>query len=139
LGNRSAARAVRFRRTPRPLEHGRRKDHVWEIGIVAPVSKERTGYPTQKPEPLLERLVEVCTDPGDWVLDPYVGSGTTAAVCARLGRPVVGIDSNPEAVSIARARLGRLSTNPTLERVAPARSRRSGGQSEGRRAPRPAA
>jgi site-specific DNA-methyltransferase (adenine-specific) len=105
---------------------------VWDIGIVAPVSKERTGYPTQKPEQLIQRLVELCTDPGDWVLDPYVGSGTTAAVCARLGRPVVGIDANPTAVAIARARLARLSTTPTLERVATARTER-------RRAPRPAA
>jgi DNA modification methylase len=90
---------------------------VWEIGIVAPVSRERTGYPTQKPEQLLERLVEVCTDPGDCVLDPYVGSGTTAAVCIRLGRSVIGVDSNPAAIEIAKERLGRLSTIPTLERV----------------------
>ena len=100
---------------------------VWEIGIVAPVSRERTGYPTQKPELLLERLVEICTEPGDWVLDPYVGSGTSVAVCARLGRPVVGIDSNPAAISIARERLNPLSVNPTVERVAvpkgPARDR----------------
>jgi site-specific DNA-methyltransferase (adenine-specific) len=112
---------------------------VWEIGIVAPVSKERTGYPTQKPEQLLERLVELCTDRGDWVLDPYVGSGTTAAVCARLGRPIVGIDANPAAVQIVRERLGRLATNPTLERVVATRNRKAGEENEGRRAPRPAA
>src|SRR4051812_27555899 len=77
---------------------------VWEIGIVAPVARERTGYPTQKPELLLERIVEACSDPSDLVLDPYLGSGTTAAVCARLGRRFVGIDANTEAVDIARKR-----------------------------------
>lgn len=111
---------------------------VWEIGIVAPVSRERTGYPTQKPEQLLNRLVEACTEPGDWVLDPYIGSGTTAAVCARLGRPVLGIDSNPSAISIACERLGRLSVIATLERVStrPTRTRRRPRRVEpGRNAP----
>ena len=82
---------------------------VWDIGIVAPVSRERTGYPTQKPELLLERLVQACTDPDDLVLDPYLGSGTTAAVCARHGRRMIGIDANAEAVAITRDRLARSS------------------------------
>ena len=55
---------------------------VWEIGIIAPVAKERTGYPTQKPEALLDRLISSCTHPGDLVLDPYAGSATTLAVAA---------------------------------------------------------
>jgi len=78
---------------------------VWEIGIVAPVAKERTGYPTQKPEALLQRLIEACTEPGDAVLDPYLGSGTTLSVAARLGRVGSGIDANPRALHIARQRL----------------------------------
>ncbi|HVW24039.1 MAG TPA: site-specific DNA-methyltransferase [Polyangiaceae bacterium] len=90
---------------------------VWDIGIVAPVARERTGYPTQKPEVLLERLVEALTDPGELVVDPYVGSGTTAAVCARLGRRAIGIDSNPEAVEITRRRLAAASVQPTEVRV----------------------
>src|SRR5216683_267138 len=57
---------------------------VWDIGIIAPVAKERTGYPTQKPEALLERLILACTFPGDLVVDPYAGSATTLAVAARL-------------------------------------------------------
>jgi site-specific DNA-methyltransferase (adenine-specific) len=93
---------------------------VWDIGIVAPVSRERTGYPTQKPELLLSRLVEACTDPGDLVLDPYCGSGTTAAVCARLGRAVVAIDANPEAIVISRERLARLSITATERALLPA-------------------
>jgi len=78
---------------------------VWEIGIVAPVSRERTGYPTQKPEALLERLIRCCTAPGDWILDPYTGSGTTLAVGTRLGRKVVGMDNSPEALKVAEQRL----------------------------------
>lgn len=78
---------------------------VWDIGIVAPVAKERTGYPTQKPEALLERLILACTNPGDLVLDPYLGSGTTPAVCARLGRDCIAFDENIDAVTVARKRL----------------------------------
>jgi site-specific DNA-methyltransferase (adenine-specific) len=90
---------------------------VWDIGIVAPVAKERTGYPTQKPEALLERLITSCTDPGDLVLDPYFGSGTTGVVCARLGRRVVGVDSNRRAITIARRRLAALDADPVEERL----------------------
>lgn len=81
---------------------------VWDIGIIAPVSKERTGYPTQKPERLLERWILACTDPGDLVLDPYCGSGTTLAVASRLGRRAVGIDSGDEAIATASERLNRV-------------------------------
>ena len=78
---------------------------VWEIPIVAPSSKERTGYPTQKPERLLERLILATTNHGDSVIDPYSGSGTTVAVAHRLGRNGVGIDRNPQAIEVARKRL----------------------------------
>jgi site-specific DNA-methyltransferase (adenine-specific) len=81
---------------------------VWEISIVAPVAKERTGYPTQKPEALLQRLIEACSEPGDAILDPYLGSGTTLSVAARLGRMGTGIDANPRALHIARQRLEAL-------------------------------
>ncbi len=81
---------------------------VWEIGVIAPVSKERTGYPSQKPEALLERLVSALSDPGDVVLDPYAGSGTTLAVAARLGRVFVGCDASDVAFGIASSRLEAL-------------------------------
>ena len=84
---------------------------VWEISIVAPVARERTGYPTQKPEALLARLIEACTAPGDAVLDPYLGSGTTLSVAARLGRIGTGIDANPRALHIARQRLATASVS----------------------------
>jgi site-specific DNA-methyltransferase (adenine-specific) len=81
---------------------------VWEIGVIAPVSRERTGYPSQKPELLLERLVGALSDPGEIVLDPYAGSGTTLAVAARLGRAFVGMDASEIAIGIARKRLESL-------------------------------
>jgi len=90
---------------------------VWEISIVAPVAKERTGYPTQKPEALLQRLVEACTEPGDAILDPYLGSGTTLSVAARLGRIGTGIDANPRALHIARRRLEAAQISPAETRL----------------------
>ncbi|MBX3231850.1 MAG: site-specific DNA-methyltransferase [Labilithrix sp.] len=78
---------------------------VWEIGVIAPVSKERTGYPSQKPELLLERLVSALSDPGDLVLDPYMGSGTTLAAAAKLGRSFVGADASEVAFGITQKRL----------------------------------
>jgi DNA modification methylase len=80
---------------------------VWEIGVLAPVSRERTGYPSQKPEALLERLIGALSNPGDLVLDPCVGSGTTLAVAARLGRRFVGIDQSEVAIATARTRLDK--------------------------------
>ena len=78
---------------------------VWDISIIAPVGRERTGYPTQKPEALLERLMLACTAPGELVIDPYMGSGTTLAVAARLGRRGIGMDQSHVAVAVARERL----------------------------------
>jgi DNA modification methylase len=91
---------------------------VWEISIVAPVARERTGYPTQKPEALLQRLIEACTEPGDAILDPYLGSGTTLSVAARLGRVGTGIDANPRALHIARRRLDAAQISAAEARVA---------------------
>ena len=78
---------------------------VWEIGVIAPVARERTGYPSQKPEALLARLVTALSNPGDLVLDPYAGSGTTLAVAARLGRRFVGVDASDLAIETIRKRL----------------------------------
>ncbi len=77
---------------------------VWEIGVIAPVARERTGYPSQKPEALLERIVLALSAPGDIVLDPYAGSGTTLAVAARTGRRFIGIDASDLAVETIRGR-----------------------------------
>jgi site-specific DNA-methyltransferase (adenine-specific) len=80
---------------------------VWDVGVIAPVSRERTGYPSQKPEALLERVVLALSDADDWVLDPYMGSGTTLAVAARLGRRFLGIDQSAVAIETTLARLER--------------------------------
>jgi 16S rRNA G966 N2-methylase RsmD len=90
---------------------------VWELGIIAPVAKERTGYPTQKPEALLERLLLSCTRAGDAVLDPYCGSATTLAVASRLGRSAVGIDESQVAMRVAVDRLAALGLVPARDRV----------------------
>lgn len=78
---------------------------VWDIPIIAPRAHERTGYPTQKPRALLARIIQACSDPGDTVLDPFAGSGTTGAVARELGRHAVLVDSSPIAVEVMRARL----------------------------------
>ena len=78
---------------------------VWDIGIIAPVGRERTGYPTQKPLALLERVVSSLSDPGEHALDPYCGSGTTLVACKRLGRHATGIDASSVAIRVARKRL----------------------------------
>lgn len=90
---------------------------VWDIGIVAPVARERTGYPTQKPEALLERLISALTDPDDLVLDPYCGSGTTLAVGHRLGRRVLGIDQGEQSREVTLARLRAMGARPTVEEL----------------------
>jgi site-specific DNA-methyltransferase (adenine-specific) len=87
------------------LKGGKRHDSVWQIPAIAPGARERLGYPTQKPEALLERIVAAASDPGDLVLDPFLGSGTTGVVALRLGRRFLGCDSSPEALAIARARI----------------------------------
>jgi site-specific DNA-methyltransferase (adenine-specific) len=97
-------RRARSSRTAEPTP-GAPMGDVWEIGIVAPVARERTGYPTQKPEALLERLILSCSSQDDWILDPYLGSATTLAVASRLGRRALGIDSSPEALTVVRKRL----------------------------------
>lgn len=117
-------RRTRSSTTPQ-ISPGAPLGDVWEIGIIAPVAKERTGYPTQKPEALLERLITSCTHPGDLVLDPYAGSATTLAVAARLGRRAVGIDQSPVAMQVAEGRLRLLGVTFSRERcvAAPARRR----------------
>ena len=79
---------------------------VWDIPFLSTVSTERTGYPSQKPEALLERIIRASSQPGDLVADFFCGSGTTCAVAARLGRGWLGCDSSEQAIAIAADRLG---------------------------------
>ena len=91
--------------TAEKAEKGKLPTDVWWHTIVPTNGREKTGYPTQKPEGIIRRMVQASTRPGDWCLDFFAGSGTLGAVAATLGRRYILIDSNPEAVEIMRARL----------------------------------
>jgi len=84
---------------------GKRPTDVWFHTIVPTNGSEKTGYPTQKPEGVLRRMVAASSRPGGWCLDPFAGSGTLGAVCAGLGRRFVLVDSNPLAIEVMRHRL----------------------------------
>jgi site-specific DNA-methyltransferase (adenine-specific) len=95
--------------TAEKAARGKLPTDVWWHTIVSPTGKEKTGYPTQKPEGILRRIVQASTKPGDWCLDCFAGSGTLGAVAAALGRRFVLIDSNPDAVAVARRRIAAVS------------------------------
>lgn len=78
---------------------------VWDIPYLNPKANERVGYPTQKPIALLSRIVETFSNHGDYVLDPFCGSGTTLVAAQTLGRIAIGIDKNEDAVALCRRRL----------------------------------
>ena len=78
---------------------------VWEIPYLNPKAKERTGYPTQKPVLLLNQILNITTDEGDLVLDPFCGSGTTCVSAKSLNRNFIGIDISKDAVELANSRL----------------------------------
>jgi site-specific DNA-methyltransferase (adenine-specific) len=90
-------------------DEGRRLGSVWAdcpaMNANTPLTRETTGYPTQKPEALLERVIRAASHPHSAVLDPMCGSGTTPAVAVRLGRRALGIDQSSVACGIARTRL----------------------------------
>ncbi|GAA1808419.1 DNA-methyltransferase [Agromyces neolithicus] len=90
--------------TPEKAELGKLPTDVWWHTIVSPTGREKTGYPTQKPEGILRRIVQASTREGDWVLDFFAGSGTTGAVAATLGRRFVLVDENLEAIAVMRGR-----------------------------------
>ena len=78
---------------------------VWDIPSLNNMAKERTGYPTQKPLALYERIIAASTNEGDIVLDPFCGSGTTLLAAQNLGRPWIGIDTNPTALKTVQERI----------------------------------
>ncbi len=84
---------------------GKLPTSVWWHTIVSPTGAEKTGYPTQKPEGVLRRMVQASTRPGDLCLDPFAGSGTLGAVAAKLDRRYLLMDSSPAAVEVTRKRL----------------------------------
>ena len=91
--------------TPEKAARGKTPTDVWWHTIVSPNAKEKTGYPTQKPLGILERIVKVHSNPGDQLLDFFAGSGSFGEAGARHERDVVLIDQNPEAIEVMRRRL----------------------------------
>ena len=85
---------------------GKLPTDVWWHTIVSPTGREKTGYPTQKPEGLVRRMVQASSRPGEICLDPFAGSGTLGAVARSLGRGFVLVDESPDAVAVAARRLG---------------------------------
>jgi site-specific DNA-methyltransferase (adenine-specific) len=104
--------------TPEKREKGKTPTDVWWQTIVPTNSREKTGYPTQKPLAILERVIKVHTDPGDIVLDYFAGSGTTGEAAARNGREFVLIDSARAAASTMNKRLSAFLANPVSRRGA---------------------
>ncbi|EPR77463.1 DNA modification methyltransferase [Leifsonia rubra CMS 76R] len=96
--------------TPEKAARGKLPTDVWWHTIVSPTGKEKTGYATQKPEGILRRIIQASSQPGDWVLDFFAGSGTTGAVAQALKRRVMLVEQNPAAIEIVTKRL----TNETV-------------------------
>jgi adenine-specific DNA-methyltransferase len=88
-----------------PHPDGTPVDDVWDIPIINPLSNERLGYPTQKPELLLERIIDGLSNEGDLIADFFCGSGTTLAVAERLGRKWIGADLGRFSIHTTRKRL----------------------------------
>jgi site-specific DNA-methyltransferase (adenine-specific) len=89
---------------------GKTPTDVWWHTIVSPTGKEKTGYATQKPLGIMERIVRVHSNPGDTVLDFFAGSGTTGEAAAKHGRSFILIDESPAAIAVMHKRLKRYST-----------------------------
>ena len=96
------------------LERGKVPEDWWYFPVVARLHGERTGYPTQKPEALLERIIRASSNPGDLTADFFCGSGTTPAVASRLGRRYLASDLTPRAIHTTQARLIALGA-PTFQ------------------------
>ena len=99
---------------PEKAARGKTPTDVWWHTIVSPTGREKTGYATQKPLGILERIVKVHSNPGDRVLDFFAGSGSFGEAAARHGRSFVLVDNNPEAIHIMRDRLAAYA--PEVER-----------------------
>lgn len=90
-------------------KEGKLMDDWWtDLPVVSSNSKERLGYPTQKPEALLERIIKASSNPGDIVLDPFCGCGTAVTVAQKLGRRWTGIDVSPASCKAVSSRLFKL-------------------------------
>jgi site-specific DNA-methyltransferase (adenine-specific) len=91
---------------PEKAARGKTPTDTWWNTIVSPNGREKTGYPTQKPLAIINRIMRVHSNPGDRVLDFFAGSGTIGESAERLGRSAVLVDNNPEAIGVMARRLG---------------------------------
>jgi site-specific DNA-methyltransferase (adenine-specific) len=96
---------------------GKQPDDWWTVQPIAPSAKERLGYPTQKPEKLLERIILASSNEGDTVLDAYCGCGTTVAVAQRFNRKWIGIDITYQSISLIIKRLTESFGKQAIENV----------------------
>ena len=102
---------------PEKAARGKTPTDVWWHTIVSPTGKERTGYPTQKPLGILNRVVRVHSSPGALVADFFAGSGSFGEAAARNGRDYLLVDSNPEAIDVMAKRLGSQGPAPDVRRL----------------------
>jgi DNA modification methylase len=99
-----------------PVHAGKVPEDWWsDIETLNRSDRERTGWPTQKPEKLLERIIAAASAPGALVADVFSGSGTTAAVAHRLGRRFLAADASPEACEVTRQRLAAAGCSLQIE------------------------
>ena len=102
------AKDKRYKNPDRRLQHlqkGKYATNLWRIPSLKGASKEKVGHPSQKPEALIERIIRSSSNPNDLVIDPFLGSGTTAVVAQRLERRWIGIEASPDYVALARKRI----------------------------------
>lgn len=115
----------RFKRGEEPIlvsngtvdEKGVRDNDVWQIPFIAPSAKERLGYPTQKPEELLEKIIKASSNEGDIVLDAYCGCGTTIAVAEGLKRKWIGMDITYQSISLVLKRIEEHFTKAIIDNI----------------------
>ena len=95
---------------PEKAARGKLPTDTWWHTIVGTNSKEKTGYPTQKPAGVLRRILQASSTPGGMVMDFFAGSGTTGAVCLEMGREFILVDNNPQAMAVMQTRFAGVET-----------------------------
>jgi len=107
-------KGIRYKVFLEDINKGVKCNDVWNLPYIVSTAKERVGYPTQKPEALLERIILASSNPGDLVMDIFGGSGTTAAVAEKLGRRWIVCDFGKHAIYTMQKRMLRISESKAL-------------------------
>jgi site-specific DNA-methyltransferase (adenine-specific) len=89
------------------LQKGKELTNIWRIRSLKGASKEKCGHPTQKPVDLIERIIRSSSKPGEWIVDPFLGSGTTAVAAEKWGRKWTGIELSEDYLTLANDRIQR--------------------------------